>query len=500
MGKNNLVSIIIPCYNQAEYLKESVQSAVDQTYPNIEIIIVNDGSPDNTQEVALELQKKYPEKIQIISQENGGLFAARNSGIEKSSGKYIIPLDADDKLDNAMVQKCINTMNEHNADIVYSGYQGFGISNRVNMWKPFEQTTPLYNTPCSALALIKKKVWETNNGYKQNMHDGYEDWEFWINAYKHNFRFKHIDEKLYFYRIKDESMYLDAYKRDMYLRAKIVMNHPELYTTHRTSQAVKTIKEAEKLADLYFYFTQNTTINTDQFNSVLNNYLNNNSLNKIQVITFLDMNIGLCTLDLFEDIHSLDDLSKELGTDLIFFYSPLRYEVPKLQNSEYAWDKNKGMVNTEGTLFPFVPKSVKDDPQMQLIAHQRLEQYQEYIKIKLDNLQYKYNIDTENSQKELDSLQHKYNIDINLAKKKLDSLQHKYNIDTASSQKKFDSLQHKYNINTVNAQKKFDSLQHKYNVEIDKIYNFFSTKFYINPLEKLKAYRKLYMFYKSSLK
>ncbi len=75
--KYDLVSIVIPCYNQAQYLEGSVQSAIKQTYPNIEIIIVNDGSPDNTQEIAEKLQKKYPEKIRIITQENKGVSEAR---------------------------------------------------------------------------------------------------------------------------------------------------------------------------------------------------------------------------------------------------------------------------------------------------------------------------------------------------------------------------------------------------------------------------------------
>lgn len=151
---NDLVSIIIPCYNQAQYLEEAVESVIGQTYPNIEIIIVNDGSLDNIQEVALKLQKKHPKKIYILKQKNSGLHAARNSGIRQASGLYIIPLDADDKLDNQTITKCKKTMLKYDADIVYFGYTSFGVKIGTNKWKPFHESFPLYHTPCSATALF----------------------------------------------------------------------------------------------------------------------------------------------------------------------------------------------------------------------------------------------------------------------------------------------------------------------------------------------------------
>jgi hypothetical protein len=83
-------------------------------------------------------------------------------------------------------------------------------------WKPFAETNPLYNTPCSPTTLYKKKVWINTGGYSSIMHDGYEDWEFWINAYKHNMKFTHIPEQLYYYRIKEESRDTAAIEKDSY--------------------------------------------------------------------------------------------------------------------------------------------------------------------------------------------------------------------------------------------------------------------------------------------
>src|SRR3712207_793010 len=88
-----LVSVVIPCYNQAHFLGEAIESVLAQSYPNFEIIVVDDGSPDNTSEVA----RSYPE-VRLVRQENQGLSGARNAGLACSEGEYVVFLDADDRL------------------------------------------------------------------------------------------------------------------------------------------------------------------------------------------------------------------------------------------------------------------------------------------------------------------------------------------------------------------------------------------------------------------
>ena len=92
-----LISVIVPCYNQAQYLDECLQSVLDQTYTDWECIIVNDGSPDHTEEIAKNWVEKDTRFI-YLSKENGGLSSARNAGIEIAKGEWILPLDADDKI------------------------------------------------------------------------------------------------------------------------------------------------------------------------------------------------------------------------------------------------------------------------------------------------------------------------------------------------------------------------------------------------------------------
>ncbi len=89
-----LVSVIIPCYNQAHFLGDAIQSCLAQTYSNLEVVVVNDGSPDNTSEVA----RAYGERVRLVEQENAGLSAARNTAIMNARGEFIVLLDADDRL------------------------------------------------------------------------------------------------------------------------------------------------------------------------------------------------------------------------------------------------------------------------------------------------------------------------------------------------------------------------------------------------------------------
>src|ERR687898_2206392 len=88
-----LVTVVIPCYNQAHFLGEAIESVLSQSYPNFEIIVVDDGSTDNTSEVA----SRY-EGVRLVRQENRGLAGARNTGIKHSEGEYLVFLDADDRL------------------------------------------------------------------------------------------------------------------------------------------------------------------------------------------------------------------------------------------------------------------------------------------------------------------------------------------------------------------------------------------------------------------
>lgn len=106
------VSIIVPCYNQAQYLDEALQSIVDQTYTDWECIIVNDGSPDRTEEVARSWEAKDPRFVYVY-QENGGVSSARNLGIQMAKAEFLLTLDADDKYEATFLEKAMTVVLNH---------------------------------------------------------------------------------------------------------------------------------------------------------------------------------------------------------------------------------------------------------------------------------------------------------------------------------------------------------------------------------------------------
>lgn len=114
--KNEKISIIIPVYNVEKYIDKCVQSAINQTYKNIEIVLIDDGSPDNCGKLCDEYAKK-DDRIKVIHKKNGGLSDARNVGIKNATGKYVIFLDSDDYLEVYSVEYLYRLIEENDADI-----------------------------------------------------------------------------------------------------------------------------------------------------------------------------------------------------------------------------------------------------------------------------------------------------------------------------------------------------------------------------------------------
>jgi len=114
----NKVSVIVPVYNKEKYLENCINSILGQTYDNIELILINDGSKDNSWEIIKSLHEKHKDKIIIENKENGGVASARNRGLDLAQGDYIMFLDADDYIDNDCIEKLIEKVMETQADII----------------------------------------------------------------------------------------------------------------------------------------------------------------------------------------------------------------------------------------------------------------------------------------------------------------------------------------------------------------------------------------------
>lgn len=116
-AKGEVISVIVPIYNVENYLHTCIESILNQTYQQLEIILVDDGSTDSCSKICDEYQAMYPEKIVVIHKTNGGLSDARNVGISRANGKYIALVDADDYICPDMLQVLLEAILEHNADL-----------------------------------------------------------------------------------------------------------------------------------------------------------------------------------------------------------------------------------------------------------------------------------------------------------------------------------------------------------------------------------------------
>jgi glycosyltransferase involved in cell wall biosynthesis len=200
------VSIIVPCYNQAQYLDEALQSVLDQTYINWECIIVNDGSPDNTEEVAKQWVEKDIRFV-YLKKKNGGLSSARNAGIATAQGEFILPLDADDKIALNYIELAMQCFQvDATLKVVYCKADKFGEEEGVWQLQPFSIYDLCRFNMIFCSAFFRKKDWKLVGGYDVNMIYGLEDWEFWIAVLKNGGHVKCLDEVGFFYRIKSESM------------------------------------------------------------------------------------------------------------------------------------------------------------------------------------------------------------------------------------------------------------------------------------------------------
>lgn len=204
-------SVIIPIYNMQDYLRTSLDSVINQTYPNIEIICINDGSKDNSLSI-LEEYKTKDARIKIIDKPNGGVSSARNAGIEAATGDYIMFLDPDDMYDLTLCEKVAAKIKTDDSDIVMWAHKKLknGIEIENNLRQVRRLTLPKYKHilkhQIGALDFVwdkafKKELLTLNNIMFANGIKCAEDMIFCTLTYFLKPKYSYIDELLYFYKV-----------------------------------------------------------------------------------------------------------------------------------------------------------------------------------------------------------------------------------------------------------------------------------------------------------
>lgn len=201
------LSIIIPCYNSASTLESTLESVNDQDFQDWEAIIVNDGSTDATEEMALKWVNR-DNRFKYFSKQNEGLGKTRNYGILRAKGNYILPLDSDNQLMKDFAQNAIDVFEKNSeVGVVYGDAEYFG--ERNGLWKvdQYDFKKILAGNYIDACAIYRKKNWVEVGGYDENMpYQGHEDWEFWIALGLLNVEFYHLNKITFKYFVSKYSM------------------------------------------------------------------------------------------------------------------------------------------------------------------------------------------------------------------------------------------------------------------------------------------------------
>jgi pyruvyltransferase len=239
------VSVVISSFNKGKFLQDSVDSALSQTFTDYEIIIVDDASDDGfSTNIALSFAS---EKIHVfVNDKNLGVCSTRNYAISEACGKYILPLDAGDKIDMTYLKKSVPLIDSGIADVIYSMSRSSGAKNHGNNLPKFSIHRILYRNIVSNCALFKKEDWICVGGYSELFEDGYEGWDFWLSFLEHEKKFYQIVEPLLIYSERKVCRNIDLTKKYDTIAKIIFDRHKDLYH-HYCINAAPRLSDTKKL-------------------------------------------------------------------------------------------------------------------------------------------------------------------------------------------------------------------------------------------------------------
>ena len=307
------VSVIVPVYNVEKYLKKCLDSLVNQTLKEIEIIIVNDGSPDNSQKIIDEYVKKYP-NIKAYQKENGGLSDARNYGINLANGKYLAFIDSDDYIDLKMLETMYNYATNNKLDIV--------VCDTINVYPEKEQylisnynysenniKNYLVSPPMACIRLYNKKLFK-NVSFKKDIY--YEDLELTPKLVNQTNKIGFVNEGLYYYLQRTGSIMKQPIFNDKLLDIFKVLesNYQELYNKYPDEIEYMYITHLLRTATLRFLEYKNSKKYINKIRSEIKNKFPNwtkniyyqKSSKKLKLICLLAYNKQIYLLKIIKKI------------------------------------------------------------------------------------------------------------------------------------------------------------------------------------------------------
>jgi hypothetical protein len=223
-------AVVIPCFNYGRFLAEAVESVLAQTLSPVEIVIVDDGSSDDSRAVARALiaaHAGFPIRL-LARPHTGSAGATRNAGIETTSAEYVLCLDADDRLDPDFLRICVAALERHpHAAIAYGDILGFEEGGPVQQLREWDSQEQLHINLVGSASLFRRVAWEQVGGYDTQI--GHSDWDFWIGCIEQGWVGVRAAGAYWHYRLHD-GLYSRLIDQDQQIRAAIVLKHAALYT------------------------------------------------------------------------------------------------------------------------------------------------------------------------------------------------------------------------------------------------------------------------------
>ena len=269
----NKVSVIVPCFNSGFYIVRTIYSLIAQTYKNLEIIIVNDGTTD---EVTINILNHFKFKnLKIINQKNKGLASARNKGILHSKSEFVIFLDSDDWLTTDAIDKYVNFLTKNkDTTYVYSNIVNKNQNNSI-LRKNFNYFEQLFTNQIPYSILIRRAAFKKVGMYDENMPImGFEDWDLNIRLGKEGFYGNCLDENLFNYNFSDEGMLQTLSRKNYSLLYNYIRNkNLKLYKFKSLFNIYKKFYKKKSTHYLFLYFIYNflyKVFNKKSFNKLFN--------------------------------------------------------------------------------------------------------------------------------------------------------------------------------------------------------------------------------------
>ena len=236
----------MPFYNQSTFIEEAVKSVKGQTYKNVELIIINDGSTDQGTETLLN--KYESSNVKVFHTTNKGVSAARNFGITQSTGEYILPLDADDFIHHDFIETTVSVLDEQpNISIVRTGVEYFGEKTGSYFLPPYSRKNHLVQNLFFNSSLMRRSAMFAIEGYDQDFVDGWEDWDMFLRYVKNESQVYTLNKPYLFYRIKSSSKNADLVdEKRKNVEQQLYKKHIGLYLQY-FSNPISLLKEMQEL-------------------------------------------------------------------------------------------------------------------------------------------------------------------------------------------------------------------------------------------------------------